>query len=285
MTQTYSDNNIEATNGFAALITAIALVIASLFFCFLGFTVSPISFTFAVVLIIVAVFIFKGVTTISPNEVVVLQFFGKYSGTVINNGLVFINPLMSQEFISTKIDNFSNKPIKVNDKRGNPLELSCMFAWRVSDAAKAMFSVEDYDEFIKNQVEGILAQIASLHPYDSEESNEISFRKNISDISQNLKEMLQKRVQECGLEIVDVRFNHFAYAVEIAASMLKKQQAEAMIDARRKIVEGAQKMVEELIKEMDKGEVQFSNEDKVRLATNLMTVLVSENGTQPVVRV
>lgn len=102
--------------------------------------------------------------------------------------------------------------------------------------------------------------------------------KNISDISQNLKEMLQKRVQECGLEIVDVRFNHFAYAVEIAASMLKKQQAEAMIDARRKIVE-------ELIKEMDKGEVQFSNEDKVRLATNLMTVLVSENGTQPVVRV
>jgi regulator of protease activity HflC (stomatin/prohibitin superfamily) len=192
---------------------------------------------------------------------------------------------MSQKFISIKIDNFSNKPIKVNDKRGNPLELSCMFAWRVSDAAKAMFSVEDYDEFIKNQVEGILAQIASLHPYDSEESNEISFRKNISDISQNLKEMLQKRVQECGLEIVDVRFNHFAYAVEIAASMLKKQQAEAMIDARRKIVEGAQKMVEELIKEMDKGEVQFSNEDKVRLATNLMTVLVSENGTQPVVRV
>lgn len=285
MTQTYSDNNIEATNGFAALITAIALVIASLFFCFLGFTVYPISFTFAVVLIIVAVFIFKGVTTISPNEVVVIQFFGKYSGTVINNGLVFINPLMSKEFISTKIDNFSNKPIKVNDKRGNPLVISCMFAWRVSDAAKAMFSVEDYDEFIKNQVEGILAQIASLHPYDSEESNEISFRKNISDISQNLKEMLQKRVQECGLEIVDVRFNHFAYAVEIAASMLKKQQAEAMIDARRKIVEGAQKMVEELIKEMDKGEVQFSNEDKVRLATNLMTVLVSENGTQPVVRV
>lgn len=285
MTQTYSDNNIEATNGFAALITAIALVISSLFFSFLGFNVSPISFMFAVVLIIVAVFIFKGVTTISPNEVVVLQFFGKYSGTVINNGLVFINPLMSQKFISTKIDNFSNKPIKVNDKRGNPLELSCMFAWRVSDAAKAMFSVEDYDEFIKNQVEGILAQIASLHPYDSEESNEISFRKNISDISQNLKEMLQKRVQECGLEIVDVRFNHFAYAVEIAASMLKKQQAEAMIDARRKIVEGAQKMVEELIKEMDKGEVQFSNEDKVRLATNLMTVLVSENGTQPVVRV
>lgn len=284
MTHTYSDNNIEAGNGFVAIYTSIASCCLMLFFMFYGFTFDPSLFVFALIMFGVTCFILDGITRIAPNEVVVLQFFGKYSCTVITNGIVFINPFLSRTKVSTKIDNFSHKPIKVNDKRGNPLELSCMFAWRVRDAAKALFSVEDYESFIKNQVEGILAQTASLYPYDSEDANEISFRKNIDQIALFLKNKLQQKVLECGLEIIDVKFNHFAYSVEIAASMLKKQQAEAMVDARKKIVEGARSMVNDLLENMNTDKVKFSEEDKVKLAINLMTVLVSENGTQPVVK-
>lgn len=286
MTQNYTDINIEAKSGFSALISAFLILIIAIAAGVSGFMSNPFMFVPAIILFCISMFIFKGVTTIHPNHIAVLQFFGQYKGTVTNTGLLFINPLMSVDVISTKITNFSNNPIKVNDKRGNPLELSSMFAWRVMDGAKAMFSVEDYHSFIKNQVEGILAQIAAQHPYDSEEADEKSFRKNSEDIALVLKDMLQERVKECGLEIVDVRFNHFAYAVEIAASMLKKQQAEAMLDARKKIVAGARSMTEELLEELSKNQhVTFDNAAKVQLATNLMTVLVSDNGTQPVVRV
>lgn len=284
MTQIYSDNNIEAANGFHAFFAAIISFAAMLFFAFGGFLFKYEMLFLSLFFLILTGFLMHGLVTISPNEVVVLKFFGKYFGTVVNNGLVFINPFMSRTIISTKIDNFSNKPIKVNDKRGNPLELSCMFAWKVKDAAKALFSVEDYEAFIRNQVEGILAQTASLYSYDSEQPEEISFRKNSDKIALSLKHTLQQRVSECGLEIIDVRFNHFAYSVEIAASMLKKQQAEAMVDARKKIVEGANAMVKDVLKNMNDEEVKFSNEHKVQLAINLMTVLVSENGTQPVVK-
>lgn len=287
MNQTYTDNKVTAPNGVGMLLLGIVLGIIAAGFLLYGlfnanFTNLVIGGCFA----IVAFVIFIGLTQIYPNVVVVTQLFGQYSGTVTNTGLVFINPLMTKHHVSIKIDNFSNEPIKVNDKNGNPLNMSSMFEWRVKDAAKALFSVEDYQEFIQNQVEGILAQIAAMYPYDTEIENQKSFRKNISEISNKLKEMLQERVQECGLEIVDVRFNHIAYAVEIAAAMLKKQQAEAMLDARKQIVDGARRMVEELLSEFDKsGQVKFSNEDKVKMTTNLMTVLVSENGTQPVITV
>lgn len=285
MTQNYTDINIEAKSGFSALISAFLILIISIAACVSGLMSNPFMFVPAIILFFISMFIFKGVTTIHPNHIAVLQFFGQYKGTVTNTGLLFINPLMSVDVLSTKITNFSNNPIKVNDKRGNPLEASCMFAWRVKDAAKALFSVEDYDDFIKNQVEGILAQIAAMYAYDSENQNEKSFRKHSSEIALELKNMLQTRVNDCGLEIVDVRFNHLAYAVEIASAMLKKQQAEAMIDARQKIVIGARKMTEELLADLNKNtDVKFNNEDKVKLTINLMTVLVSENGTQPVVQ-
>lgn len=161
-----------------------------------------------------------------------------------------------------------------------------MFGWRVHDAARAIYGVEDYAAYLTNQVEGIMAQVASQYPYDSEVVGELCFRKNISEIANKLHELLQARVVDYGIEIVDVRINHFAYAVEIAAAMLKKQQAEAMLDARKKIVDGAHKMVVELLNRMsDEENIHFTEADKVRLATNLMTVLVSETGVQPVIKI
>lgn len=277
--QQYSDQPAHTVNGFVAILMIVSLLTFSLVTSFFG---APLGF----VGVGVSLFLLRSLIIITPNNLLVLEFFGKYHGTVRATGLQAVNPFMSRKLVSTRIANFANPPVKVNDARGNPLELSAMFGWRVNDAAAAIYGVEDYTAYLTNQVEGIVAEVASQYPYDSEVPGELCFRKNIGEIALKLHDLLQDRVADCGIEIVDVRFNHFAYAVEIASAMLKKQQAEAMLDARKKIVEGAHQMVVDLLDKLSKEEnIKFTDEDKVHLATNLMTVLVSESGTQPVLKV
>lgn len=274
----YSDRHAHAVNGLFALFLVLVLTFGSLTAGLLG-----LEYGFGGVLL--GLFLLKSFVIISPNHLLVLEFFGKYHGTVDATGLKAVNPFMSKKLVSTRVANFANPPIKVNDARGNPLELSAMFGWRVRDAARAIYGVANYEAYLTNQVEGIMAQVASQYPYDSEVEGELCFRKNISEIAKKLHHLLQDRVADYGIEIVDVRINHFAYAVEIAAAMLKKQQAEALLDARKKIVDGAHKMVVDLLKRMSEEQnIRFTEEDKVRLATNLMTVLVSDTGAQPVLK-
>ena len=279
------DKEIIAPSGIMLLALLIIGVMVEGAVVFLGLMYQSLfPFVIAAFMFLITLFAFMGIHTISPNEVVVVQLFGKYVGTITNTGLVFINPLANKKTISKKLENFSSKSIKVNDKSGNPIVISGMFAWKVNDAAKAVFNVENYEHFISNQVEGMLAEVASKYPYSSETDK--SFRKNSKEIAQDLKLLLQEKVEESGIEVVDVRFNNFAYAVEIAPAMLKKQQAEAVVEARKTIVDGAHEMVNGIIEKIEgEKKMNFSNEDKVRLTINLMTVLVSENGTQPVVNV
>lgn len=233
--------------------------------------------------------LFSGVTTVNPNEAVVTQLFGNYNGTIYQNGILFVNPLTSTKKHSLKRQNFASGKVKVNDKRGNPIELAVIVSWRISNATKAEYNVEAPTHFVGEQVLGIFADEASKYSYDVNEhdktSQDLSFRKNSVEIAENLRVILQKRVDDVGIEILELRFNHCAYSSEIAHAMLQKQQAEAMLDARKAIVDGAYKMVEELVEKfLENQKVKLTPEDIAKLTINLMTVLVSDKETTPVVK-
>lgn len=228
-------------------------------------------------------FMLGGFFILNPNQAVVGTFFGKYSGSQKNAGFYWVNPFIKKNVISTKVQNLSTQQLKVNDKSGNPIEVAAVFVWQVDDTARAMFSVENHEEFLKNQCESALRKVVSNFNYDSEDGENL--KSNTEGISKLLKEGLSKLTSFAGLEILDARLTHLAYAPEIAQAMLKKQQAQAVVAARTKIVEGAVNMVQEVLTEMEDRELaEFTNEDKIHLITNLMTVLVSDNETTPTIQ-
>jgi regulator of protease activity HflC (stomatin/prohibitin superfamily) len=236
----------------------------------------PIAFIFAIFC--------KGFYIVNPNEAVVATFFGKYVGTQKNSGFFWTNPLNGKDRISVKIQNLNTPCIKVNDKNGNPIEIAAIFVWQIEDTARAFFAVEDYIGFLRNQAESALRKIASEYSYDAE--HDVSLKANSEEISKRLKETLLKLVAVSGIDILDAKLTNLSYSVEIAQAMLKKQQAQAIVAARQKIVEGALDMVENLLEEIEERKmVEFSNEDKVKLTTSLMVVLTSENAVAPVIQV
>ena len=231
------------------------------------------------------VFLF-GFFTLQPNEARVLILFGAYKGTVRSSGFFWTNPFMSKKRISLRSRNLNGDTLKVNDKRGNPIEIAAVVVWRIEDTAQAMFDVDRYEEYVKVQSESAVRHLASEYPYDpaDSEGSEITLRSNTDEVSAALAKELQARLQKAGVVVEEARLTHLAYAPEIAGAMLRRQQAEAVIAARQKIVHGAVSMVEMALHDLSaKQVVQLDEERKASMVSNLLVVLCGEAEAQPVI--
>lgn len=237
-----------------------------------------------VLLTIAAVVAMSGLNTVAPGEARVVQLFGRYRGTVRTDGLRWVNPLTSRRPLSTRVRNHETAVMKVNDAYGNPIELAAVVVWRVEDTARAVFEVEDFTEFVETQTEAAVRHIAIEYPYDAHEDGGLSLRGNAEEITEKLAAELSARVEAAGVHIIESRFTHLAYAPEIASAMLQRQQAGAIVAARKQIVEGAVGMVELALTRLAEQEiVDLDPERKAAMVSNLMVVLCGDRAAQPVV--
>lgn len=237
-----------------------------------------------ILLIPIDVFMWFGLFFVHPNQARVMQLFGKYVGTTKQTGLRWANPLYSKKRISLRVRNFETGKMKVNDIDGNPIEIAAIVVWKVIDTAEVCFEVDDYVEFVNIQSESAVRNLATQYAYDSGDSDAISLRGSTADISDKLKDEIQARLEQAGVEVIESRISHLAYAPEIAEAMLRRQQAGAVIAARTLIVEGAVGMVEMALKQLSaKGIIDLDDERKATMVSNLLVVLCSESSTQPVV--
>ncbi len=237
-----------------------------------------------VALFAIEVVCLAGFFIVNPNEAKVLQLFGKYAGTVRKDGFHWANPLLHKRRLSLRIRNFESATTKVNDLEGNPIEIASVVVWRVVDTFEASFEVDDYEHYVKVQAEGAIRNLATQYPYDSHEDDRKSLRGNTLEIAEQLKSEIQERLAKAGVEVLESRINNLAYAPEIAAAMLQRQQAGAIIAARSRIVEGAVGMVEHALEMLStRGVIDLDNERKAAMVSNLLVVLCSDRHTQPVV--
>ena len=237
-----------------------------------------------IILFLLVLILMTSLAVISPGQTSVRQFFGKYIGTVRRTGLVLVPPLTNGKRVSVKVHNFETNELKVNDSDGNPVNIAAIVVWQVADTARAVFAVEEYEEFIKAQAESALRHVATTHPYDEPGPGETSLRGGTDLVSAELAEEVANRVALAGLEIVEVRISSLAYAPEIAQAMLQRQQAGAVIAAREQIVEGAVTMVDQALKRLEDNDiVDLDDERKAQMVSNLLVVLCSDTRTQPVV--
>lgn len=237
----------------------------------------------AILSTIIVIIMWAGFFMIHPNEAKVLQLFGDYKGTSHDDGLRWANPFYSKKPVSVRIRNFESGKLKVNDSSGSPIEIAAVVVWRVVDTAEAVFEVDNYDEFVSIQSESALRNLASAYPYEPENEHELALRSHPQTISESLKKEIQDRLQKAGVEVIEARISHLAYAPEIAQAMLRRQQANAIIAARARIVEGAVGMVEMALEQLsEKNVVVLDEERKAAMVSNLLVVLCSEEATQPV---
>jgi hypothetical protein len=237
----------------------------------------------AIVLIPTWIFIMKGFFMVGPNEAKVLQLFGTYVGTAKIAGLRWTNPFYRKTKISLRVRNFESSQLKVNDQDGNPIDIAAVVVWRVIETAEAMFEVDDYENYVRVQSEAALRNAATSYPYDSHEEHVVSLRGSTGAVAEHLKKEVQQRLEKAGVEVLEARFSHMAYSQEIAAAMLQRQQAGAIIAARKLIVEGAVGMVEMALESLShKGIVQLDEERKAAMVSNLLVVLCGEKAAQPI---
>lgn len=235
-------------------------------------------------LILIMIILISGFIVVQPNDSRVLIFFGKYIGTVRDSGFWWVNPFTLKRRVTLRIRNFNSEKIKVNDLHGNPIEIAAVVVWRVIDSARAVFDVENYEEFVDIQSETAIRSLASEYPYDDDDDTKASLRGSPQEIAENLKSQVERRLDIAGVEILESRISHLAYAQEIAQAMLRRQQAQAIIAARTKIVEGAVGMVEMALKSLSQQKIVTLDEDKkATMVNNLMVALVSEHDVQPVI--
>ena len=237
------------------------------------------------ILIALGVFIISGLMIINPNESRVLTFFGKYVGTVKENGFLWANPLYKKRKISLRASNFDSERVKVNDSRGNPILISVILVWRVRETYKAAFEVDDYKSFVRVQTDAAVRKLAGMYSYDSfdDDQEEVTLRSNVGEVNDALEEELSNRLEIAGIEVIEARIGYLAYAPEIASAMLKRQQAEAIVAARLKIVEGAVSMVENALDELSKKDIiTLDEEKKAAMVSNLMVILCSDKEATPV---
>jgi uncharacterized membrane protein (Fun14 family) len=233
---------------------------------------------------IASALVLSGLFVVNPNEARVLQLFGAYVGTAREAGLRWANPFYSKKRISVRVRNFETGKLKVNDASGNPVEIATVVVWRVVDTAEATFNVDDYKDFVHVQSEAALRNLATRYPYVAYDAEEKSLSVHIADISAQLRTEIQERLEKAGVEVLEARISHLAYAPEIAAVMLRRQQAVAVVAARQKIVEGAVGMVEMALESLSqRGVIHLDEERKASMVSNLLVVLCSEHSTQPVV--
>ncbi|MFL6857525.1 MAG: SPFH domain-containing protein [Allosphingosinicella sp.] len=273
-------------NGYVMLLVLLASIAGGILAA--GLMVDPGSEGLGALLLIVSVFVFllvlKGFYLLQPNQAAAILLFGAYKGSDRTMGLRWVLPWYSKTKISTRVHNVTSERLKVNDLRGNPIEIATNVVWRVTDTAQALFDVDDYNKFLFVQIESAVRSIGAKYPYDDIEHQETTLRGHADEVNGELRDELQERVQVAGLTIDECRLTHLAYAAEIAQAMLRRQQAEAVIAARSKIVIGAVSMVENALQLLSEtGVVELDDERKAAMVSNLMVVLCGERDTQPVV--
>ena len=303
----YEEKELKAPNGWGVLIITIVLYLAAIglvIFCANGidenkFGAYDIGMIIGIVWLSIGWFPLIGLRVIKPNEALVLTLFGKYIGTLKHEGFYFVNvfsvpvtpktqtpvkPGVPHTKISLKTMTHDNHRQKINDQMGNPIEVGIVVIWRVMNTAKALFNVDDYEGFLSTQADSTLRDVVRCYPYDSTDSDEMSLRGSTLEVSEKLKATLQKRVENAGLEIIEARITHLAYAPEIAAAMLQRQQATAIIEARQKIVDGAVGMVEMALNKLSESNVcDLDEERKAQMVSNLLVVLCGNKDAQPIV--
>ena len=279
---------IEAWNGIPVLLLVLAVFIASL--AGLIWTAKNAEpelrgawIAFWVFVLIVDVLCWAGFFTVQPNQGVVLTLFGKYIGTVKQPGLRFANPFYAKKPVSLRVRNFETSKMKVNDHDGNPIEIAAVVVWKVVDTAEAIFQVDQYENYVHVQSEAAVRNLATAYPYDAHEEGQVSLRGSTAEVAARLKDEIQERLAVAGVEVLEARISYLAYAPEIAAAMLRRQQAAAVIAARQKIVEGAVGMVEMALEMLARrGVIQLDGEQRAAMVQNLLVVLCGEAAAQPV---
>jgi regulator of protease activity HflC (stomatin/prohibitin superfamily) len=227
---------------------------------------------------------FRGLTPVQPGEARVVQLFGRYNGTVRSPGLCWVNPFTERRKVSTRIRNYETQVAKVNDADGNPIEIAAVVVWQVEDTAQALYEVDDFARFVDIQTETAVRHVASTHPYDAHEDGQLSLRVNATEITSQLTTEISERVSSAGVKIIESRLTRLSFAPEIAQAMLRRQQASAVVAARKTIVEGAVGMVEMALARIEeRGIVELDSERKAAMVSNLLVVLCSEQNTQPIV--
>ncbi|MCU0411303.1 MAG: SPFH domain-containing protein [Bacteroidetes bacterium] len=283
--ETVTEKKAGKMNGFIALLLNVGLLGLSAFFIYLiALDEDPVHLWGLIPALIFWGIMMGGFMVVQPNEARVLVLFGKYIGSVRESGFWWVNPFTIKRHVSLRIHNFNSEMIKVNDLHGNPIEIAAVIVWRVIDSSRALFDVENYEQFVAIQSETAIRGLASEYPYDAQDEDRPSLRSNPHEIIENLKEQLQKRLDVAGIEVIESRLSHLAYAQEIAQAMLRRQQAQAIIAARQKIVEGAVGMVEQALRMLSEHKiVTLDEEKKATMVNNLLVALVSESQAQPII--
>ena len=238
----------------------------------------------SVLVFLVSIFLLAGLFVVNPNEARVLQLFGDYVGSTKTAGLRWANPFYTKKRVSQRVRNFESGKLKVNDNEGNPIEIASVVVWRVVDTAEAIFEVDDYNNYVKVQTESALRNLATSYPYDAHDDTIVSLRGATQLVADHLQKEVQDRLQKAGVEVMEARISHLAYAPEIAQAMLQRQQAGAIIAARQRIVEGAVGMVEMALEMLSRRDiVALDNERKAAMVSNLLVVLCGDRSTQPII--
>ncbi len=277
-----TEKNVFHVNGYLGLIVAILLVLGGGWLFLLR---SVFSITLGVILIFIALIGSSSLTIIAPNEAKAMTFFGKYIGTIRTAGLFMTVPLTNKQSISLRVRNFNSNLLKVNDSRGNPVEIAAVIVFKVVDTSKALFDVDDYEQFVEIQSESAIRHVASEFPYDAfNEQETLTLRSNPTEVSNKLTAELQSRLQIAGVKVIETRLTHLAYATEIASAMLQRQQSSAILSARKIIVDGAVSITEDAIAKLEQDtDLKLTDDRKLQLINNVMVTIISERGTQPVI--
>ena len=276
---------IRSLPGIPVLLGLLLLMLAGAYLIVSGVAQGPgLKVAAGGVLIPVAAFLLFGLYMVEPNQAAVVSLFGKYMGTVRENGLRWNNPFFGKKKVSQRIRNFESGKLKVNELDGSPIEIASVIVWQVVDASEAVYNVDDYESFVHIQSESAQRAMATSYPSDQHEEGQLALRSHAAEISQHLQDELAERLADAGVQVIDARISHLAYAPEIAQAMLQRQQANAIIAARTRIVAGAVGMVEMALAELQKnGVVQLDEERKAQMVSNLLVVLCGERSTQPIV--
>jgi regulator of protease activity HflC (stomatin/prohibitin superfamily) len=281
----YREKQINASNGYVWLLLLLTLSVLS----FLAIIRNaqrdqPGAVILAVIVLIVALFCLGGLFIVNPNEAKALVLFGSYKGTVKRDGFYWANPFLVKRRVSLRVRNFETAKLKVNDNHANPIEIGAIVVWRVVETAEALFEVDNYEKYVNVQTESALRSTASQFAYDAHTAGEESLSTHAAEVSKHLQAAIQDRLSRAGVEVMEARISHLAYAPEIAAAMLQRQQASAIIAARTKIVEGAVSMVHMALEHLEReGKISLDDERKAAMVSNLLVVLCGERGTQPIV--
>jgi regulator of protease activity HflC (stomatin/prohibitin superfamily) len=275
----------KASNGLLVLLVGILLIVGSASGFIAGASAEhgP-TIVGSVLVLLTTVLMMVGLFTVNPNEARVLTLFGKYVGTVRQAGLWFANPFYAKKRISLRVRNFETAKLKVNDNHGNPIEIAAVVVWKVVDSAEALFEVDDYLHYMQTQSESAIRALAQTYPYDAHLLEEVALSTHPAEVAKGLQAAIQDRLEKAGVNVIEARISHLAYSPEIASAMLRRQQASAIIAARKKIVEGAVGMVENALELISaKSIVTLDDERKAAMVSNLLVVLCSDRDAQPIV--